>query len=391
MISEDIKQLLKLLYYSSIGKEKQVYVGNITKYTELVNKNRLTTTLYYGLHLLENNDYSLDEISKIKNRSIAQGLLSFYQDLAFKTLVTRLAKENIEVIAFKGYVINNLYAKKEMRLMGDIDLIVDPKHYVKARKIMLDELGYSIVGEDGSELCAANKQGATIELHQHLVTELSNNQKYFDKTYRDHLIKNAEYYVFDVNYHFLYMMDHIYKHFMEGGLGLKYLYDFALYIDKYPNVIKDTIDDITKLGLDRITLSFLQICRDVLEISIDQHLRVFDKQISDQAVATLLNMMIKYGEYGTVESRVNAKTVHGTFIKRIFKRIFPMVIRPQGKIKIKFIHVTKEILIYPFRLIGYWIKFVFKDHKYIKNVLKNHSSLDEKQKEELLFMYKEIK
>ena len=318
------KDILKIMFCSIKG---DTFINRI-KYSKfslsILQRNRVTPLFYYAIEKNKTNIISSDELTKLKNETIALGVISFHQELAFKALTNKFSEANIRLIAFKGIVLKNLYPKKEMRAMGDIDLIVDKKDYPRARKLILDDLKYKLDHEDHSELCATNSQNITIELHQQLVTELSNNQKYFYDTYQDHIVKENNYYVFDVNYHFIYMMDHIYKHFIDGGLSLKYIFDFVIYIEKYPHVIKDTLKDLEKLNLANITLGFIQICNDYLGANLSMQLDLFKKRVNKEALETLLEIMMKYGEYGTVESRVNAKKVHGTFFKR-------MNIKKEGK------------------------------------------------------------
>lgn len=390
MISQDIINFLKLLYFSAKGEKHPLQINNMNKIMSISTKNRTSVMLYYGIDMLENK---IDEenLNKLKNETILYGIKNYTQDLVFKKIADALARENIKLTVFKGYEIKEIYYKSEMRLMGDIDFVVSKKEYLRAREIIFNELGFKLIQEDKDELAAVDDKNVVIELHQHLVTELSKNQKYFDDNYLNNIVSKKNYYILNERFHFLYMIDHMYKHFTEGGLGLKYLYDFILYIEKYPNVIKETQSDLEKLGLNKLTAGLLKICQKYLELNVDEYIKILGVNISDRSIETLLVGILKNGEYGTVESRVNAKTVGGIFVKRIFKRMFPMVIRPQGKIKNKFIHSIKEIIIYPFRLFVYWIKFVFKDHKYIKNVFSNRANLEENHKDDLIFMYKEMK
>ena len=119
-------------------------------------------------------------------------------------------------------------------------------------------------------------------------------------------------------------------------------------------------------------------------MDVREQLSLFDKEISEEATDKLLKLMIKNGEYGTVESRVNAKNVQGTFVKRMKKRLFPMVVRP-GKNKVL------ECIIYPFRLIWFWICFVVKDTKYIIHVFKKRSSMSDEERDEVKIMFDELK
>lgn len=382
------KLFLKFLYHCARNiKDDDLSTLNLDKFIKTSSINRVSNILYYGVKnkLKENIEISNENLEQIKSECMVFGVKELKQQMEFSKIENDFKNANIKMIAMKGIVLKNLYSSKDMRVMGDIDMIVDQKDYLLARDILINKLNYKVNNEDLVELCATNNQNITVELHQHLVTELSNNQKYFDDTYKDNIILTGLHYEFTHTYHFIYMMDHIYKHFIEGGLSLKYILDFALYIEKYPSVIKDTLGELNKLSLSNITLGFLQICRDFLDMNVEENISIFDKKINEDAIKTLLLLMIQHGEYGTVESRVNAKTVQGTFFKRILRRLFPPVIRPKHRSKIL------EIIIYPFRLLGIWFGYFLMNLKYVFFVFKQKSQLSDSEKNKLSNMYNEMK
>ena len=386
MVDQRICQFLKYLYLSA-SEESFTFDEAIDfeLFYPIATKNRIANIMFYGLkNIKKENQPSKELYLKIYNECMMYGVKTFHQDNSFKAIAKEYKNKNIELTVVKGQVLKSLYLKPDMRVMGDIDFIVPRHEYVKARNILVDNFKYHIEHEDKDELCALNEQHVCVELHQHLATELSNNQKYFDKTYELHKVQCGDYYVLDDDYHFLYMMDHIYKHFVDGGLGLKYILDFALFVKKYPKVIENTFKELHKLKLANITLGFLQICQNYIGMDVREQLSLFDKEISEEATDKLLKLMIKNGEYGTVESRVNAKNVQGTFVKRMKKRLFPMVVRP-GKNKVL------ECIIYPFRLIWFWICFVAKDTKYIIHVFKKRSSMSDEERDEVKIMFDELK
>ncbi len=381
-----IKQFLRYLFLSA-SEDKFEYNDKLDfeLFLPIATRNRVTNIMFYGLkNISKENVPSKEIINRLQSDCMLYGVKAFHQEKAFKAIANEYEKENLKLTVIKGQILKSLYLKEDMRVMGDIDFIVPNNDYLKGRKILVDKFGYIIEHEDKDELCALNSQKVCVELHQHLVTELSNNQKYFDKTYLSHIIKKENYYVLDKDYHFIYMMDHIYKHFIDGGLGLKYILDFALYIKKYPDVIKNTIAELKKLGLANLTLGFLQVCNDCIDLDVSVQLNLFNKRINEQALQKLIILMLKNGEYGTVESRVNAKNVQGTFFKRMKRRLFPMVVRP-GKNKLA------EFILYPFRLVCYWFSFLFKNLGYVFLVLKKRSNIDLKEKIDLKNMFDELK
>ena len=249
MVDQRICQFLKYLYLSA-SEESFSFDDAIDfeLFYPIATKNRIANIMFYGLkNIKKENQPSKELYLKLYNECMMYGVKTFHQDNSFKAIAKEYKNQNIELTVVKGQVLKSLYLKEDMRVMGDIDFIVPRHEYVKAREILVDKFNYHIEHEDKDELCALNAQKVCVELHQHLATELSNNQKYFDKTYESHKVAKDDYFVLDTDYHFIYMMDHIYKHFVDGGLGLKYILDFALFVKKYPNVIKNTIDELRHL------------------------------------------------------------------------------------------------------------------------------------------------
>ena len=386
-MKKEIQKFLKFLYLAS--SEESFYFDeniNFNLFYNISVKNRVSNILFYGIQNNKSENFVIDDKlkSKMQLDCLNFGIKSVKQGQVFSQIVELFKKENIDLIAFKGIELQNLFIKPEMRVMGDIDFIVSSKDYIKAKNLLINVLNFDAITETHDELCLINQEKIAVELHQHLATELSNNQKYFDLEYKKNLIEKNNYFTFNNKFHFVYMMDHIYKHFVDGGLGLKYILDFALYIKKYPNILQDSLPDLKKLKLYNLTIAFLQICEQYLGIDISAYGSIFEKNISDKSIETLIINILKYGEYGTIESRVRAKDAQGTFLKRVIKRIFPPFYREERK------NLFFEILIYPIRMFR-WFFYFLRNTGYIKNVLKSKQNITDEEKQRLINMYNELK
>ena len=116
--------LLKLLYLvSKNGEIKDNVDIDIVSAVEICKKNRVDNVLYYALLQISDNLYG-DYKDKLKQICIAAGIKSVYQKETFNQLTKELESNNIDFVSIKGIEIKKIYHKEDMRVMGDIDIVV---------------------------------------------------------------------------------------------------------------------------------------------------------------------------------------------------------------------------------------------------------------------------
>ena len=81
-----------------------------------------------------------------------------------QAIVDRFNELHIPMIVLKGCTSAMYYPVPEYRTMGDIDLIVNPKDFERAR-IALEEMGYSRETFNEVREILFKKQGVIVELH----------------------------------------------------------------------------------------------------------------------------------------------------------------------------------------------------------------------------------
>ena len=152
------------------------------------------------------------------------------QAQARKTLLA-LHEADIFIIALKGLVALPLYPHPELRYMGDADLLIDEKDMDKIDHV-LQSLGYRMTVHEGHEY-VYNQGVLDLDIH----TEPFGNPKY--NRIRSYLTKDTctfdsavGAYVPPPTVSLLYMIAHGAKTFLSKGLGLKYICDIVLMVQK---------------------------------------------------------------------------------------------------------------------------------------------------------------
>lgn len=145
--------------------------------------------------------------------SVADELFGFLSDIPFFIL--------------KGIKVAKFYPVKELRTMGDIDLLVHLEDREEVDKRLIEH-GFELVDKLTGEW-EYLKNGVLIELHTALVYKYSKSttdrklQKYFNNCW--------DYYhdgELDFNFHVLFLFMHLRKHIMETGVGFRQFLDLAV-------------------------------------------------------------------------------------------------------------------------------------------------------------------
>ena len=163
-------------------------------------------------------------------------------------------------ILLKGESMAALYPRPESRNCGDIDLFVFPEDYSRAAKLLASRFEQV---EQATEKHGAFRRGRyNIELHfRTLVLQRPWLRHLFDEYSRQSLtdardlqvlpFAEGEVLVPPVMYNAIFLLAHIYHHFIEGGIGLRQLCDWTLFVGHYADQLDR--DELSRL-LERFGL-----------------------------------------------------------------------------------------------------------------------------------------
>ena len=172
-----------------------------------------------------------------------------------------LNEAKIPHIFLKGYELQNLYPDSNLRMMGDIDVLVKPEDYDKALKLLLNNNFQTILeSEKDYELSYNN---INVELHHKLFEDFRILKDFFNKPFENTISNELYNYKFDDNYNFIYIVGHYAKH-INMGAGLREIIDIYLLlknkkldIEYIKNMFKEfKLDKFFNMILNELSLIF---------------------------------------------------------------------------------------------------------------------------------------
>ncbi len=257
------------------------------------------------------------------------------QRAEFEKLSAALKAHGIRFIPLKGFILKSLYPQSDMRLMSDIDLLIDAENAPAARDIMTS-LGYG---------CEEYGRGVHDVYYKRPVMNVEIHRELFGYEGREFAAVFADpwgsasdsggLWQMTPDYCFAYTLAHAAKHFEEGGTGIRTIMDLWLYSDSN----KDSLDVNRVLSMLDATGSG-DICRKMLRLS-----RVwFGGEAHDQGTLETQRYVFRSGTYGTYENFLNNSIERSGRGKYVLELIFP----PFDRMKRHYPELKKAPVLLPF-------------------------------------------
>lgn len=248
-----------------------------------------------------------DELREQWSRYRMLTLISEKQKLfSLQRILDKAKEKNIELTVFKGCVLADLYPLYALRTSSDTDILVDREDEEKAVSIFT-ECGYELDEEHskGNVYVFYNPQYKhMVELHFCLYEDYEGSKiemlKKMQLDKKESRVKlnvcGMEVTTLGYEEHLIYQLFHIIKHFTVEGVGIRYLTDITLYINRYYDKIdfKDFWNKMKKLGYSVFCEKFFAICVD--NFSMDK--RVFEHhrcELKEQDYILLLEDLLCKG------------------------------------------------------------------------------------------------
>ncbi len=240
---------LVLSVFSKEMYDSDIAVGNVDDVNRLLDFAHKQGCFYVvANYLLNNIDLPEDFKSLLKERVEAGKYTSFAKYIFLINLLKKLEKNGIKAVVLKGYSVARFFKNPFLRISGDIDLLVDCDNEKAAKKI-LEKTNFKLIHKrKPHEHHSSYKHPVygMLELHVKLFEDEISNVWFADsasplyveiKTKKTEL-NNQTFRVLDDEAQLLHIFFHLAKHFVENGISVRMMFDFALSCKEF----KDTVD-----------------------------------------------------------------------------------------------------------------------------------------------------
>lgn len=220
----------------------------------------------------------------------------------------RLKEEQVSLALVKGQGIAQCYERPQWRSAGDIDLLLDPNDYEKAKSIL-----FPIAQSVHPEKKVVKHQGLTIlsltvELHGTLHTGLSRRLDSVVDAVQDEMFRKGLFRKWDIDHtqiflpspdcDVIFIFTHILQHFYKGGIGLRQICDLCRFLWTYKDAINRPLlmDRLQSMGIMREWRSFMAFAVEYL--GLPEQVAPFYSQPMPVVTRRIASFVIASGNFG---------------------------------------------------------------------------------------------
>ena len=233
--------------------------------------------LYDGA-VVAKSEVPAELLTKWKNATF-QGVIRNERLLhAQDELLSWFEQAGIPCVVLKGSSVARYYPQPDLRVLGDIDILVSKPDVDKAKEI-LEQHGYAFHESDHEFHIGFTRPGSYVELHYN-VTKLPDSAggratgKVIDTFLSDikqGCVGNHEFPTLSETNQAIMLLLHMIRHMFSSGIGLRQVCDWAVYmasVDK-KNFTSDILPILEQCGLRRYAEIATRSCIKVLALSDD--------------------------------------------------------------------------------------------------------------------------
>lgn len=377
----DIKTASDMIYLLSCAVNQtdpdhdRLKDADIDSLFDLSEAHSLTAAVAYGL---ERAGIADQRFIEAKARAMRFSALN---DIACRSVYAMLSSRGIRYLPLKGIVLKSLYPAYGMREMSDVDVLCGADRMSDVHEGMI-ELGFDCESYGSDYEDVYHRDTVTFEMHSRLFYRKDVNS--FNDYYADiwdRLVKDeggSTGYRFTPEDMYIYQLAHEYKHYKNGGTGLRSLLDVYVYLREY-GASMDSVRLSAELNKLRLT--------DFERVNRELSAALFTTGELTENNREELEYFLQSGTYGSLENiRYNKTTramkgkdsfgakvkyllgivfIHGDMLKRNY----PFVARHKILLPALYIYrILRAIFIQPFKTIA--------DLKYVKDYKKTVDTSD---------------
>ncbi len=286
-------------------------------------------------------------------------------------LFSALEARNIPYMPLKGYYMKPLYPDPLLRSSCDLDVLF-PEERTKEVKKLMEELGFS-AGPAGENHLFHTRGNVTVEMHYSLGS-LPACPDYYKDPFKRLVHVNGCLYNFTDEDFYIFLIAHIFKHFKNGGTGIRSVMDLYVFRTKKALDEEYLLAEFEKLAL----------------VSFEEKLRrlafSWFGEESGEGLESLSDFILQSGVYGTVANSAAAGAAEMGKGKYFLRRAFPKV----SAMKKTYPVLQKCILLLPFCYIARFLRALFTKPGRVKGNVDAIRAVDENRMNEMKKLFDEM-
>ncbi|MDP4121228.1 MAG: nucleotidyltransferase family protein [Bacillota bacterium] len=276
----------------------------------------------------------------------------------------------------KGSVMKYYYQSPDLRTMCDIDILIQSND-VQKTYILMKQLGFTVTKTSYADNGYFKPPLVEFEIHRVLCDKAFTELFAYYENFWDKLIKKSNSgfeYIMKPEDFYIYMIAHIYKHFLVGGIGIRAIMDIYIFLDNFDKTLNWQYinEELSKIKLNKheaimkeIAFNWFAKDRQIQEFS-ELELFIFDSNAYGKTAFSVNSHLLENSE----KDEGKAKKVGP--VQYMLHVIFPS--------KTHFSHLYESYEKHPYFLPFYWIHMwfvrifikrnvnVFKTVSYLKHV-----------------------
>lgn len=312
-----------------------------------------------------------DVLQRCRSAAIASAL-SAENYMAEQTRVLDILNHaGIDSVVHKGASMARLYPKPEMRSLGDIDLLVRDKDYIRSVNALV-EAGYRLGSEEHPYHKVLFGTSVMVEIHCAVArTPEGKAGQNLEKIMASALDDAEEVTLNDARFHVLApghqavaLLMHMQKHMVSSGIGLRQLCDWMMFVhsvgaEQWP-VILPLLDEI---GLKKYAMLLTKTC--ILYLGLPSVQCEWCASVDDKMCKLMIDDIMRSGN---VTSRKTTQGLSSVFLEDVghfdspfhgtLRKYHVLLHRLNGKIVEVYPKLSRIIIIRPVLWMVYGIQYI---------------------------------
>lgn len=263
-------------------------------------------------------------------QSSCKALLVSERQLRLTDRISAAFDENrIDYMLLKGCKMKRLYPKPELRLMGDVDILVRMDQYERIRPVMMS-LGLTEGNMTDHEL-PWRSGNLLVELHSRLIPSYNKDfYAYFGDGWKLAVKGEGTRYSMIPEDEMVYLFTHFAKHYRDGGIGCRYVLDLWVFLRENPHLDEQKV----KTELEKLQLrEFYENIRALIAVW-------FEDAPTNEKMDFITDFIFDSGSWGSADSKVISIGVRDRAHKKgslrakavyLLRHLFPGVRMLRGK------------------------------------------------------------